>query len=432
MAIRQFRFSILVVMIGVLSAQGPVHAQQSVESLDQAVSQLINRNRIGEARAMMEQAGPSEADRLFFEGRVLKHQGRFAEAVDAFRDVLQADPTRINARRELAHTLLLDKQYDAAEFHFRELLAIDTNFRMRDGYRQFLRVIDENKPWGVSGFLSVLPSTNVNRGTTNATFDTVLGTFVIDPTSQAESGIGARTGLQGYFRYPIDQTSRVTLDWAASGTFYRNEDFNSALGSVSISYEKIYEGGRWKLTPYTRYNWRKDEADHYATGLGLSVSQRVTDSDAIGVSVTNERRRFPNQAFRDGWYNAISIGARHQFDPSFGAGAGVGTELSTPETRHLAYFGYRLFAGIDKDWEGGFTTRLAGNVGRRDFLDDFPLTTAPRRDDYFSISFSTYTSQLDLQGFTPRLHCEWTQNWSTVDLYDYDTAECQITLTREF
>ena len=129
------------------------------------ISRLISTGQIEAARIALEAEDPSQADRVFFEARILKAQGRLPEAINAFRQVLQIDPNYINARRELAHTLLLNRDYGPSRFHFLQLLKIDPNDQMRNGYREFINVIDQRKPVGFSGYFSILPSTNVNRGT---------------------------------------------------------------------------------------------------------------------------------------------------------------------------------------------------------------------------------------------------------------------------
>ena len=197
---------------GSFTVCGATLAQSPDES---NISRLISTGQVEAARIALEVQNPSQADRVFFDGRILKAQRRFPEAINAFRQVLQIDPNYINARRELAHTLLLNRDYGRARFHFEELLKIDQNDQMRDGYRGFLNVMDQNKPIGFSGYFSILPSSNVNRGTTNIVFDTNLGQFVIDPNSQAESGVGVQLGFSGYFRHLTSPTSRISLNWVS-------------------------------------------------------------------------------------------------------------------------------------------------------------------------------------------------------------------------
>ena len=76
---------------------------------DNDISRLLTFGQIGAARAILEASDPSPADRLFFDARLLKSQAKLTAAIALFRQVLQIEPNRMNARRELAHTLLLNR-----------------------------------------------------------------------------------------------------------------------------------------------------------------------------------------------------------------------------------------------------------------------------------------------------------------------------------
>ena len=396
------------------------------------ISRLISTGQIETARSALEAQNPSQADRLFFEGRVLKARNRLPEAISTFRRVLQVDPNYINARRELAHTLLLNRDYGPAEYHFDALMQVDQNTQMRDGYRRFLNVIDQNKPMGISGYFSVLPSTNVNRGTTNTVFDTNLGQFVIDPNSQAESGVGVQLGLSGYFRHLTSPKSRIALNWSLSGTKYEEERYNSAVGSIALSYEHITGSGSWFLGPYYRATWREDDADNEAQGLRFGLTHRLGNRKQLSLSLSHEYRDYTVQDYRDGAFSSASISLSHQISPSLSVSAGFGLERSSPEAEHLQYDGRKLFTGFSKSWEGGLQTSLGFAYGVRDFVGDYPLTSSPRADDFYKISIGVQNSRIDIWGFTPRLSCSHTINHSNVAFYDYGATECQATVSRNF
>jgi hypothetical protein len=140
-----------------------------------AVTRLINQGRIAEAEAVLSRTAPSAAQRLFFQGQVLKAQGRLPEAIATFRAVLRLKPDSLNARRELAHSQMLNRDFKPARDQFTALLDIDPDPQMRDGYRRFLSTIDQNRPLTVQTQFAVLPSSNARRGTTNTVFDTAIG-----------------------------------------------------------------------------------------------------------------------------------------------------------------------------------------------------------------------------------------------------------------
>lgn len=419
------------VAIAIALAALPLAAQaQRVD--DSAISRLINAGQIDAARAAFEQGNPSEAERLFFDGRLQKATGQFDAAIASFRAALLADPALINARRELAHTLLLAEDYRASEFHFRALLDIDTNPQMRAGYRRFLGAIDANRPLLISGFGAVLPSTNVNRGSQNAGFDTTLGRFVIDPGSRAQSGVGFRFGLSGQFRQRLEPGSRAILDWSLARTLYSDDTFNAWDATVGLTVERITQTARWSIGGYQRRTWEADDGDIVATGVRANLRQSLGDGLSGTVSLLGEVRDYRNSDTQDGPFFAATVGLTRQFGPSVALSGGLTYERSLPELEHLRYAAYGITADLSRSWDGGLFTRIDLSAGIRDFDTDFPLTTSPRADEYARIGLDLRAPQIDIAGFLPTLRCAYTINRSNVSLYDYTTTECQVGISRNF
>ncbi len=399
---------------------------------DAEILQLINAGQYAAATEVLNAQNPSDADRAFTEGRISKVQGNLPQAIQSFRRALQIDPTYIKARRELAHTLLLNRQYDVAEFHFKALLDSDPNKAMHDGYRRFLNIIDRNKPIGVSGYFALIPSTNVNRGTTQSVFDTASGTFVIDPDSKASSGVGTQLGVSGYFRHRTGPKSRVTLNWGLAGTRYEDKIHDNATGVVSLSYEQNFDAGRWYISPFFSSTWREDDADYDTRGARFGIARRLSGKNTLYVSGSHEYRRFLDQGYKSGGYNLASLGLGHQIDPSLSVNGGLAFEFNNARLPHLRYYGHKLFAGVSKSWQGGLQTSSSIEFGVRDFVGDFPFTTSPRDDSYYGISAAVSNTRIDIGGFTPRLSCSYRVNQSNVAFYDYDTTECLASLSKNF
>lgn len=397
-----------------------------------SISQLISAGYIDAARVQLELQTPSVMDRMFFDALVLKAHGKFPEAIKVFRRILQVDPNYINARRELAHTLMLSRDYGPARFHFEELLKIDQNDHMRNGYRGFLNAIDQNKPIGLSGFFSVLPSTNVNRGTTRTVFDTNIGQFVIDPGSHADSGVGAQLGLSGHFRYLTGPKGRLSLNWAMSGTRYQDVQYNSTVGSLAISYHQSTQSGRWFISPYIRKTLREDNADNQARGLQFGVTHRLSAGNLIGFSASHEYRDYDVLDYQDGTFTSGSLNVRHQIKPSVSVSGGVGLERNAPDAAHLQYNGRKPFAEIAKSWKGGLQSKFGLEYGVREFVGDYPLTSSPRNDVYTTVRLGGQHTRVDIRGFTPRVMCSHTINKSNVAFFEYNATECQATISKNF
>ena len=398
----------------------------------QSISQLISQGQVAAAQEKLEQSDPTNTDRLFFQGQVLKATRKFPQAITTFREVLRQNPQHLNARRELAHTLLMTKNYNVAKFHFETLLDIDRNTTMQAGYSNFLNVIAQNKPSGISGYFSLLPSSNINRGTNNTVFDTTLGQFVIDPNAQPESGIGVQVGVSGYYRHLLNPKTRLVFNWDVSGKRYESKRFNSANGNLSVSYEKVTPNGRWSITPYLRYSWREDDAGSRTRGLRFALDHKLTNQTRFGLSFSHEYRDFTDQDYRDGNFSLAQFSLRHQINPSLSLNGGIGLERSDPNAEHLQYDSYKFFASISKAWEGGLHTSFGIEGGSRNFAGIYPLTASPRDDAFYGLKFSVYNSQINYAGFTPQLSCSYTNNRSNVTFYDYAATECQMTISKNF
>ena len=400
---------------------------------DSHLSKLINTGQLESARNLLQTQNPTEAQRLFFEGRVFKAQGKLAEAVNSFEGVLKVDPDYINAKRELAHTLLLQQDYYAAESHFSALLGIETNQQMMDQYRRFLSIINQNKPIGVSGFASIAPSTNVNRGSRKAVFDTNLGRFVIDDDSRKKSGVGIQAGISGYYRHLIDPTKRFVLNWGVSGTRYKVSDYNSTIGNIGVSFEHAFSPTRrWSITPYYRKTWTEGSGDNYAVGVRLRGSRELGKKNRLSSTISHEYRKYPDNENNNGTLSAVSANLSRQLMPDVMINAGLKLEAHRPKSEHSQYKAYKPFAGITKSWQNGLQTGFNIEFGHKKFAQDFPLMNFPRDDKYYRLGISLHHAKFELFGLKPQLSCYFTRNRSNISLYEHDATDCQTLAAKSF
>jgi outer membrane protein len=399
---------------------------------DNDISRLLTFGQVDAARAILEASDPTPADRLFFDARLLKSQAKLTAAIVLFRQVLRIEPNRMNARRELAHTLLLNRDFRLAEFHFKQLLRIDENPKMRDGYRRFLAMIRRNKPFGVSGYFSMLPSTNVNRGTAESIFQTLIGEFAIDESSQATSGFGLLVGFSGFARHSVSTDMRLAINWGLFAGRYETESFGYQGADLAFVYERAIRTGRWTISPYLRKIWRPENASDLHRGLRLGVGSRLTLQDQLDISLVHEQRNYSSQPHLDGPFVSLSLSLSLQLSPSRSVQLGIGGDRSSPQSEHLRYAGTNLSLGIKQDWQGGLQTGFGFELGQRDFLGNYPLTHSPRADEFHRVNASLQHARIEIAEFRPSLSCSHQINRSNVAFYDYKVTECRITVSRNF
>jgi len=402
---------------------------------DSLISQLISQGQFATAQQVLEQGEPTELDEMFFVARVLKATGRTDDAIALFVEILNRAPNYLNARRELAHTLLAVRKYEAASTQIGILRRVDQSPQMQAGYRQMQSIIDQNRPVGISGVFALIPSSNINKGTSNTQFVTVLGTLAIDPTSQPVSGVGVQLGVSGYFRKVIDEQSRVSLRWSLTGIFYENKAYSSLNAEVSLPYERRLAKGGFSIAPFYRVSWNDGALSQQATGLRFSVDRRLSDQNQLALALTYEERDYPAARYQNGAFSSETLSFSRQISPSLSYTLGTAFEQSRvfdPTKTHLAYNGGKLFASISKAWDGGLRTGLGLELGYRQFTGDYPLTTAPRADEFYGVNFTLSHARVQVAGFVPSLRCNYTFNTSTIAFFDFDVVDCTMGITKEF
>jgi hypothetical protein len=397
------------------------------------IASLIRSGNVQEAFDELQNSNPRIEDVLFFRGLVAQRNEDYVQAVSLFNEALSVNPNHLNARRELANTLFMQGRYRQAEQAFTELIVVDNTPNMGRIYNEYIRNIHAQKPIGVTGHFSILPSSNLNRGTENLTFDSSIGDFVIDPESQAKSGIGLRGGLSGYFRLPSDSESRSALTWGLIGTVYEDSEHNSVTGNLRFSHLSQIDDATtigWGL--YARYTWRDDDADNSTLGVNLNLTHAVTQKDTISLNLQHEQREYFHQPHNTGPFSSLRLGFSHQQNASLSYSFGLTASQRITNTSHSAYNGLEMAVGIDKAWYGGLITGLSASAGTRNYETDFPLAGEARADEFYGITVSVQNNEWNVRGFTPRVSCSYLHNSSNIEFYDYSVSECSLSINKRF
>lgn len=382
----------------------------------------------GVRRALAVSAPAATVDALISKGQALKSNGQLSAAIRLFRDALQLDPDALVARRELSHALILSGAFSAARFQLDILLRSDPSGEMRTAYRRVIRQIDRDQPVGVTGEFAVLPSSNVNSGTTNTDFEG--GT--IDPNSQQKSGVGVLIGISGYLREDVGPNARVRLTWGLSKIAYADAIFNSMGTRFALSYEHQHAQGRWAVGAHYAHTLREDDASYRARGVRIALDQGVSDTLKLGMSALTEQRVYPSQSYNTGHFSQFDLQMSYTATPSLMMSVGIGAQVSSPLADNFRYTGYTVTTTVAKEWRGGLQTRASLQGGTRIYDAAFAVGSPARRDHFGKLSVGVQHSDIDVMGFTPRLSCSQTLNRSNIAFYDYARTECQASISKNF
>lgn len=350
----------------------------------------------------------------------------------AFSKILDARPEQILVRQALYKSLLALKHYEAAEYQLGVLLEEDDNERNREQYRTAQRRILREKPYGISGSFAIVPSSNVNRGTTNSVFSTGLGDFVIDEGGKETPGTSISANVSAYWRFQLDGKNTITINGSVAGA--KNLDADSASYSYKLwaDYRNPIERGYWQVSPKFTLNYIAGEKSYKTTGLDYKLLRQTSKENIWTYALGGYYSDFYELDYRNGVYWNGSVSLRRKLSPTLSITGKLGTGAGTPEGEHLQYHVYSASVDVAKSWATGWRATVGAAVDYKPFVGNFTSVEYRREDWGRTLRMSVMNTNFTIGGASPRLGCSIKDVESNIAFYDYVVQECSIGFTRRF
>ncbi len=410
----------------------PASASPQAPGFDRELSALINAGQIERARAMLETKQLTEAQKLFFNARVLKAAGRLDEAIVVFRQVLDRDPAHLNAKRELAHSLMLIQDDAAAERAFNHLLDIDKNPHMKLGYHQFLNQIQSRRRLSFSGHFALLPSTNINNGTAHKSIDTDQGQFDIAPEAAPQSGIGIEVGFRAQARHALPPRDRVSLTLDTAKRLYSEAAFESRKHHLTLSYMRTNQRSMWSINPYFQTAYQERTGQIETRGLQLTYQRTLSSDLTVAFDARGFERNYKDHDYLDGPSLSGQISMTKQLAPNLSLRFESGVVQSDPKADHQKYQLRTYALGATRDVRSGLRLGLTFRTGQRRHDHDYPLIGVPRSDHFSSLTIGISDQNARAFGLSPSLSCTIRRNESNVAFADFESQDCRLSIARRF
>ncbi len=426
----------------VLAAAGTVAAQQGADAAAASAARdlrgLLDAGRYDEARVLLRAAlagAPDAALQLeHLEAVILVRRGRYDEAIAALRAILTKAPAFAPSRVELARALYLSGDMKAASFHFDaiNLGADDPGLkRLAQGY---LERIATEKPYGFTGYFGFVPTSNVNRGTDNAEFRSLVGVGTIAADSRRRAGSGFAAGIGAYRNFQFGESSGVTIHGALdTRKFLSGTAFDEASVSSTVSLTHKWKQASVRVGPTAEFTLAGWQPALLRYGLSGGVFTPIGPKTSLTASLAVLRQEYPAAPLRSGWLGTASASVRHMLSPSLSFTTGVGLTVERTTARaDLDHNDVWLRFQVDREWAGGLLTTAHAKVESHNHLGNFPWTLAPRQDTRLTVGARLAHRKLSFMGFAPQLTYEFTRQYSNVAFFDYHAHDFGVTLTRNF
>lgn len=368
---------------------------------------------------------------IFVRGLIARSRGNLREAASLFREALANDPSLTLVRAELADTLYLLEDDDGARHHLQLLMSAAPTPQEAQGIRSFIDTIDARRPYRISTYLSIAPSTNINNGSSNDTIFFNGIPFKIDPGSRKQSGIGLAGGVSAAYTKRISEDYAAVFGIGAAGRLYEESDFNQLSFSQSAEIRYLHDYGHLGLGLIGSQSTSGEMEDlaYYGFGPRISASQRLSQKDRVDASVAIEFRTYPDYDNQNGTAYLGQGNWTHVFDPTLATSVNLTLARIDADDDFHTNWSYSAGLGIYKELTSGITVNLGGEIRILDYDD---IAGEGRKDDRWTATLGLTKRDIDIFGYAPVLEYSYTLNNSNVALYEYDSHTIDFRLTRDF
>ena len=385
-------------------------------------------------QALMQDPDPElQTEARFRLGRMYADMmDRPRDAAVLYRRILDEKPDAVPVRLELARVLARMGNLGDAQ---RELRAAEASGQLPPQVEQqvrfFANALSASKRFGGGFEVALAPSTNINNATRSDTLGTIIGDFTLDDDAQAQSGIGLSLRGQMYYRLPVGTATDILARVSSSGDLYSKSDFNDFSLSTQVGPQWRWGSDRFALAGAVSWRWygmAPYTMSYGAIGNWQHPLGGQTQLRLDGTFMFEDNRR---NDLEDGHYFTLAAGIDHAFTARSGGGIQINGMRDVAQDP-----GYSTASGGANAYlyrEMGRTTAVV-NVGYRHLEADARLFLYPerRRDDNFSASLSGTFRALTFGTFAPMLRVKYQRNWSTVEIYDFDSVSAEAGLVAAF
>lgn len=382
---------------------------------------------------------PEDPDVSFMMGRSAFEAGDVENAAMIFDRLLIMEPDAMRARLELGRCFMNLGAYATAKYHFSAVLAADPPENVKSNIRAFIRAADEAlEQHFFTGFLKPFAGWNDNPGTLpgiGAIAIPALDNLVvsIDPTD-ADTFIGNHLTVTHRYR---PESGRLIWETAVSNY----NMFYTDTGSETINYYSVETGPSFTwhalvISPRIRKTYLERHYAKYmdSTGISLSSVFPVRPGLRLQTELAAEKKQFSDSLKDADAFSAQVQGVITTPRTRWYAGVLAGCEDAGADVYDLTRF--ELAAGTRHALADDLFLNLNARVAHLEYDGVYTLFNTGRTDTGLSLGVGIEKTLWKKIRRLNRIACSldymWTENHSTIGLYDYTQNQVMVSIIFEF
>ena len=382
---------------------------------------------------------PDAARTQFFfrAGMVAVDEGRYDDAIQAFRTILVRRPELVRVRLELARAFFLKGEDDLAREHFERVLAGGLPLPVATNVRRYLAQIRARRRWTMYVGAALAPDSNIGAASDEEIIYIFDLPFRRGGDEHTTSGVGVSVWMGGEYQYPVEERLRLRMGADLSRQEHSGRDFDQTSGALHF-------GPRWLASPRTdlsllasaQRHWAAGEPQHDDRGFRFEFRHRPTPGVTLNARTSWHDRRYRRRAYLDGPRTDATLSASWVVTPTVRADAALGIGRERPESRSWRNRSRWVRTGVSVALPFGFTAGGSVQVRQTDYEGSWwPFVREDdrsREDRTRTLSGSLYHRAFTLYGFSPQLVLTRDERTSNAQLHGYERTRGELRFVRQF
>jgi outer membrane protein len=422
--------SALILFLACLVA--PACAEPTAEEEIAEATRLLESGRIDEAQAIVSRlrASPNpELQILFLSGALYAIKGRYREAAEEFRLMLARDPTLVRPRLELARALFLAHEYNAARYHFEQVLASPLPDMVRVNILNYLTLIRERVPSFAFSF-DIVADSNPKQATSSSIVEIGGLLYQLNQNALAQRATGVLLTAAGKVPLPSDPS------WFVRGYV---EHYDYPGGDLDQGYGQLLGG---KHIDIGAHGLDFEGGAHLATYSGHTLYQgatwrvsdfiRVGQTVALNLALEARDLRYEDFPFLSGWQYVGNAEVRHAITPASSIFGGLTYIRGLASEDPYAFTGYGINVRYTHEFKGGWIGSVFYQYSWYGFDGVDPFFGEVRVDSDNRAELSVTNRYLSYKGFAPRVTIGMDDRRSNIELYSFHRVYVRVGVVTEF
>ncbi|SPF78060.1 surface lipoprotein assembly modifier [Pseudoprimorskyibacter insulae] len=428
--------------------QGPVAAQQgttlsgtfTADQMRAIAADAVNAGYTAQAAAITQrllERDPNDLNALLIASRAAKEMGRAKDSQTFARrawKLADEDVEKYAASLAMAQALAAQERRSLAQLWLRRAAQHAHSPQAKQRALQDFRLVKFQNPWTTTLSFNVAPTSNLNGGSSNATFKIEgLPEFTLQGTALALSGTEISGGVTTRFNFAETQTARWVLSAGISHRTYqlsseakktaptaKGSDFASTSLIFGLNHDRIVSdaGAEIGLSSGLAQTWYAGKPLTRSLTLGLNGTLPLTSGNRVTGSLDHQWQQGLN-----GRKDARILTSEAGFVTKIGQNTlryALSGTRSRSDASFMDYSDVEISArlSLGKPIKSTYLSFEAARGYRH--YDATPYSAGPREDFRTTFGATATMAGIEYYGFVPSVTLKHSVTDSNIGLYNSD------------